>query len=81
MGNYSIVLIILAFMISLSAVAERIKLPYPVLLVLGGVAIGFIPWLPNISLDPEIVVSSGKSIQTAVIDQAEGFTFIAISIF
>jgi monovalent cation/hydrogen antiporter len=55
MGNYSIVLIILAFMISLSAVAERIKLPYPVLLVLGGVAIGFIPWLPNISLDPEIV--------------------------
>jgi CPA1 family monovalent cation:H+ antiporter len=55
MGNYSIVLIILAIMISLSAVAEKIRLPYPVLLVLGGIAIGFIPWLPNISLDPEIV--------------------------
>ncbi|TWJ01454.1 CPA1 family monovalent cation:H+ antiporter [Mucilaginibacter frigoritolerans] len=55
MGNYSIVLIILAIMISLSALAERIKLPYPVLLVLGGIAIGFFPWLPNISLDPEII--------------------------
>lgn len=55
MSNYSIVLIILGIMIGLSAVADRIKLPYPVLLVAGGIAIGFIPWLPNISLDPEIV--------------------------
>ena len=55
MGNYSIVLIILAIMIGLSAVADRVKVPYPVLLVTGGIAIGFMPWLPNISLNPEIV--------------------------
>jgi Na+/H+ antiporter len=55
MENYSIVLIILAIMIGLSAIADRVKLPYPVLLVIGGIAIGFIPALPDIELNPDIV--------------------------
>ena len=55
MANYSIVLIILAIMIGLSAIADKIRLPYPVLLIVAGIAVGFIPALPNIALDPEIV--------------------------
>jgi len=55
MENYSIVLVILAIMIGLSAIADRIKLPYPVLLIVAGIGIGFIPSLPAIALNPEIV--------------------------
>lgn len=55
MENYSIVIFIMAIMIGLSAIADKIKLPYPILLIVAGVAVGFIPNLPNIELNPEIV--------------------------
>nr|WP_295930581.1 Na+/H+ antiporter [uncultured Dyadobacter sp.] len=55
MENYSIVIFILAIMIGLSAVADRIRIPYPVLLITAGIAIGFIPTLPAIDLNPEVV--------------------------
>jgi len=55
MENYSIVLIILAIMIGLSAIADKVKLPYPVLLIMAGIAVGFLPFLPDIELDPDIV--------------------------
>ncbi|MET0298877.1 MAG: Na+/H+ antiporter [Flavitalea sp.] len=55
MENYSIVLFILALMIGLSALADKIKLPYPVLLISAGIAIGFIPGMPPIDLDPEVI--------------------------
>ncbi len=56
MNNYSIVLFILAIMIGLSVVAERIKLAAPILLIAAGIAIGFIPGLPVIEINPEIVL-------------------------
>jgi CPA1 family monovalent cation:H+ antiporter len=37
-------------------VAQRLSLPYPALFVLGGLALGFIPGLPSIHLDPELVL-------------------------
>jgi len=55
MENYSIVIFILAVMIGLSAIADKIKLPYPVLLIIAGIGVGFIPSIPNIALNPEIV--------------------------
>lgn len=55
MENYSVVIFILAVMIGLSAIADKIKLPYPVLLIIAGIAVGFIPSLPKIDLNPEIV--------------------------
>ena len=55
MENYSVVLVILAVMIGLSAVADKVKLPYPVLLITAGIGIGFIPAIPDIELNPEIV--------------------------
>lgn len=55
MENYSVVLFILALMIGLSAIADKIKLPYPILLIVAGIAIGFVPTLPEIELDPEII--------------------------
>lgn len=55
MENYSIVLFILALMICLSAIADKIKLPYPILLIIAGIAIGFIPEIPKIEINPEII--------------------------
>lgn len=55
MENYSIVIFILAVMIGLSAIADKIKLPYPVLLIVAGIAVGFTPQIPDIELNPEIV--------------------------
>jgi CPA1 family monovalent cation:H+ antiporter len=42
-------------MIALSAIADKIKLPYPIILIVAGIAIGFTPSLPKISIDPEII--------------------------
>ena len=35
--------------------ADIVGLPYPIVLVLGGLGIGLVPGLPNIELDPEVV--------------------------
>jgi Na+/H+ antiporter len=55
MENYSVVVLILAVMIGLSAIADKIKLPYPILLIIAGIGIGFIPSLPNVFLNSEVI--------------------------
>lgn len=55
MENYTIVILIMAIMIGLSAFADKIKLPYPILLIAAGIAIGFIPSMPDIELNPEVI--------------------------
>jgi len=55
MENYSVVIFILIVMIGLSAIADKVRLPYPILLISAGIAVGFIPTLPNIELNPEVV--------------------------
>ncbi len=42
-------------LIVLSAITDKIKLPNPIVLVFIGLIIGFLPFLPNLKLDPEIV--------------------------
>jgi Na+/H+ antiporter len=55
MENYSIIIFILAIVIGLSAFAHKIKLPYPILLVIAGIGIGFIPSMGEIEINPEII--------------------------
>jgi CPA1 family monovalent cation:H+ antiporter len=40
----------------LMVLAYRMKIPYPILLVVGGAGIGFIPGLPQVDLAPEAVL-------------------------
>jgi monovalent cation/hydrogen antiporter len=40
----------------LSALARRLSVPYPIVLVVGGALFGFVPGLPEVKLDPEIVL-------------------------
>ena len=55
MDNFEVVIFLLTILIALSAFADRIRLPYPILLVMVGLVIGFMPFLPNLDLDPDIV--------------------------
>src|SRR5215216_2905126 len=40
----------------LSTLARYLSVPYPIVLVVGGALIGFIPGLPEVRLDPEVVL-------------------------
>jgi monovalent cation/hydrogen antiporter len=54
-GAIETVLLLLLAATALAITARRIGIPYPILLVLGGLALGFVPGLPRIELEPEIV--------------------------
>jgi len=56
MENYAVILVLMALMIGVSGLAEKIKAPVPVLLLLAGIIIGFSPSIPVIELDPEIIM-------------------------
>src|SRR5262245_37669856 len=40
----------------LSALARRLALPYPIVLVIGGAAFAFIPGVPEVKLNPDVVL-------------------------
>jgi CPA1 family monovalent cation:H+ antiporter len=52
-------LVFLALMVAalaLSVLARLLRAPYPIMLVLGGLVIGFIPGMPRVELPPELVL-------------------------
>src|SRR5947207_493047 len=40
----------------LSALARRLSVPYPIVLVVGGGLFGFVPGVPQVKLDPQVVL-------------------------
>src|SRR3954471_197872 len=40
----------------LNVVAHRLAIPYPIVLVLGGLVVGAIPGIPDITLNPDLVL-------------------------
>ncbi|HEY8105358.1 MAG TPA: Na+/H+ antiporter [Gemmatimonadales bacterium] len=56
-GGRSVELIALLFIavIGLGTLARRLVIPYPILLVIGGLLLGFVPGLPPVRLDPDLV--------------------------
>jgi Na+/H+ antiporter len=55
MPRIDIVVALLAVCIPLVALARRIKVGYPAVLVLGGLALNFIPGVPQLEIRPELV--------------------------
>jgi monovalent cation/hydrogen antiporter len=52
-----LVLLALLVMLGVLLVAgPRLRIPYPILLVLGGLALGFVPGVPTLSLPPDVVL-------------------------
>jgi CPA1 family monovalent cation:H+ antiporter len=54
-GNTELILIGLVGIGLLALLARKIRVPYPILLTIGGVVLALIPGLPSIKLDPQLV--------------------------
>src|ERR1700712_422266 len=50
--QYTCLLIIILFVVML---AQKIKIAYPILLVLIGLPLGFVPFLSGIQIEPELI--------------------------
>ncbi|HEY6084665.1 MAG TPA: cation:proton antiporter [Nitrospira sp.] len=50
-----LVILLLAAVLVLTTVAYKISLPYPILLVIGGLVLGVLPGLPTVALHPDLV--------------------------
>lgn len=55
MEYYHVILFLLAIAIAISVLAPRVKIPYPVLLMVAGIAVGFIPGFHYVPIDPDVV--------------------------
>ena len=53
--NLEIVVVLLTAVLVLTTLARNLLLPYPILLVLGGLALSAVPRMPVPRLDPELV--------------------------
>src|SRR6185312_14002896 len=55
-ATIQIVLFLLAVLVVIAVVAQRLKLPPSILLVVGGIALALVPGLPPLELAPELVL-------------------------
>uniref|UniRef100_UPI003AF08AA8 cation:proton antiporter n=1 Tax=Dysgonomonas gadei TaxID=156974 RepID=UPI003AF08AA8 len=55
MEYYHVILFLLAIAIAISVLAPKVKIPYPVLLMVAGIAVGFIPSFHYVPIDPDVV--------------------------
>ena len=49
-------LLLLVAAAGLLLLADPLRIPYPILLVVGGLALGFIPFMPTVTLPPDAVI-------------------------
>src|SRR5215469_13549911 len=54
-GKAELILICLVAVALLALIARKIRVPYPILLVCGGVLLALVPGLPPIQLEPQLV--------------------------
>src|SRR5215217_1089917 len=57
MAEVELILVsLLVAVVVLSAAARAVNIPYPIVLVVGGLALGLLPGLPEVELEPELVL-------------------------
>ncbi len=50
-----IIIMLLGAVLALTTIAQRLLIPYPIFLVIGGLVLGLVPGLPIIRLDPDLI--------------------------
>jgi CPA1 family monovalent cation:H+ antiporter len=55
-GDSALLALLLATGLLLLAVSQFVRIPYPIVLVLAGAVIGFIPGAPEVHLNPDLVL-------------------------
>src|SRR5258707_2682116 len=48
-------LILLVFVVVFAALARKLQTPYPIVLVIAGLLLSFVPGIPKISLNPDVI--------------------------
>src|SRR5438874_7117962 len=48
-------LLLMLFVVAFGVLARKLKIPYPIVLVIGGTLVGFIPGHPRVALNPDLV--------------------------
>lgn len=48
-------LVLLLFVVIFTGLARKLKVPYPIVLVIAGLVLGFIPGIPNVHLEPDLI--------------------------
>ena len=54
-GVQTVFLLLMALIALFAIVAQRLEIPYPIVLVIAGLGISLVPGLPRISLNPDVV--------------------------
>jgi CPA1 family monovalent cation:H+ antiporter len=55
-NQIQLILVLLAAMVGLTVFSNKLSIPAPLILVPAGLILGFIPWFPQIELNPELVL-------------------------
>jgi monovalent cation/hydrogen antiporter len=54
-GAQLILLLLLLFVAAFAALARKLQTPYPIVLVIAGLLLSFVPGIPSITLDPDLI--------------------------
>lgn len=50
-----IFLLLLLFIVAFGQLARKIGTPYPIVMIIGGLILGFVPSVPKVTLDPDLI--------------------------
>ena len=50
-----VVLLLLLFVVAFGALARKLQVPYPIVLVIAGGLLGFVPGIPKMALNPDVI--------------------------
>ena len=79
-----ILLLLLLFVVAFGELARRLNTPYPIILVIAGLLISFVPGIPRITLNPDViffVVLPPLLFSAAWLTSWREFSFNLVSIF
>src|SRR5256885_13896929 len=48
-------LLLLLFVVVFASLARKLRLPYPIVLVIAGLSLSFIPGIPRVTLNPDVI--------------------------
>ena len=55
MSDTGLIVLLLAIVIVLTGVSRRLALSTPIVMVIGGLLLSFVPQVPNVALSPDLV--------------------------
>ena len=71
--SFLLILVLLFIVFLLVMLAQRIRIAYPIFLVIAGLGISFLPGIPRMKLDPEIYFPPTITLRSSLVHFVERF--------